>query len=144
MWSRLWDLNPQPSPWQGDTLPIELNLHGAPCRARTDPIPAWKAGAMPTRRMAHNFNVLREGRVDTLFLALAVPMGFEPTIFWLTTRYSNRWTTEPYVVEIKVSPNRWSEQVIIFLVLYGGSGGSRTPGLEIKSFLLYQLSYTPI
>ena len=75
--------------------------------------------------------------------------GFEPVDAWIKIRCLDRtWRTPNWlVVMVGFEPTPcavWRRCTTIMLHYRNGGGrAARTPDLEVKSFLLYQLSYTP-
>ena len=86
-WSGKRDSNSRPPPWQGGALPLSYFRKWclraeSNCR-HTD----FQSVALPTELPRH---------------VVATPIGFEPTIFAVTGRHVNRYTTGPidYFVSI--------------------------------------------
>ena len=71
---------------------------------------------------------------------IVVPAGFEPATFWLWVSYSNHWVKGPKLLRISRRIGGNSNQ-LNYENEYSASNGTRTHDPNIKSVVLYQLSY---
>ena len=101
----------------------------------------WRSSRWTTSyRLRFRFIVFIFFILIFLSFIFVIPMGLEPTTFWLKVRRSTNWATELYS---SVVFNYGTIVFVLFQFSFScGAGRDRTADTGIFSPLLYQLSYS--